>query len=86
MKKRWLADGILASSVVLTLGAAPFQGGEPVARRVVSYIFCGGGRRFCRLVRRDFFISQAPWHFLADGFDREESGNDRIHREGYGGE
>ena len=26
MKKRWLADGILASSVVLTLGAAPFQG------------------------------------------------------------
>ena len=29
MKKRWLADGILASSVVLTLGAAPFQGESP---------------------------------------------------------
>ena len=29
LKKRWLADGILASSVVLTLGAAPFQGESP---------------------------------------------------------
>lgn len=29
MKKRWLADGILASSVVLTLGVAPFQGESP---------------------------------------------------------
>ena len=29
MKKRWLADGILASSVILTLGAAPFQGESP---------------------------------------------------------
>ena len=29
MKKRWLADGILASSVVLTLGATPFQGESP---------------------------------------------------------
>ncbi len=29
LKKRWLADGILASSVVLTLGVAPFQGESP---------------------------------------------------------
>lgn len=29
MKKRWFADGILASSVILTLGAAPFQGESP---------------------------------------------------------
>ncbi len=69
---------------VFAIGAV--SGGERRRGRAFPYVLCGGGRRGGGLVRRDFFISQAPRDFLADGFDREKSRDDRRHGEGYGGE
>ena len=71
---------------VCVFAIGPVSSGERRSGRAVSYVLCGGGRRGGGLVRRDFFISQALRDFLADGFDREKSGDDCRHGEGYGGE
>ena len=65
MKKRWLADGILASSVVLTLGAAPFQGESPWLAGLFHMFFAAAVGGFAdwfgvtSLFRRPLGIS---WH------------------------